>query len=159
CWLLGDVLDLFGVTLTLPMRGWVAAAFAASAVGIAGLVRHGALRRLVAGVAVVASLLAGALGVNAAFGQYTTVASVLDLSPTPALPDAALQGRAQPAGPLPVSAGWAPPADMPSSGLVGSVRIPATESGFAARPAVVYLPPAARTAHPPALPVLMLMSG
>lgn len=159
CWVFGDLLDLFGVGLTLPARGWVAGAFAGVALGIVGLVRHGVPRRVVGGVAIVASVLAGTLGVNAAFGQYTTVASVFDLSTIPALPGADLNGSAQQPGALPVSAGWSAPVGMPAKGLVGSVTIPATVSGFHARPAVVYLPPAARTAHPPALPVVMLMSG
>jgi enterochelin esterase-like enzyme len=42
---------------------------------------------------------------------------------------------------------------------VGTVRIPATESRFPAREAVVYLPPIALTADPPALPVLYALSG
>jgi poly(3-hydroxybutyrate) depolymerase len=39
------------------------------------------------------------------------------------------------------------------------VVIPATASGFVARPAYLYLPPAALVANPPALPVLILMMG
>jgi len=42
---------------------------------------------------------------------------------------------------------------------VGKVDIPATESGFPARGAYVYLPPAAFAAEPPALPVVVAMAG
>jgi S-formylglutathione hydrolase FrmB len=48
---------------------------------------------------------------------------------------------------------------MPSTGTVGTVRIPGTVSGFVARPAFVYLPPAARVANPPRLPVVVALSG
>ncbi len=54
---------------------------------------------------------------------------------------------------------WKPPAGMPTQGRMESVDIPGTVSRFAARPAEVYLPPAALVAHPPALPVLILLSG
>lgn len=45
------------------------------------------------------------------------------------------------------------------TGAVGSVEIPGTRSGFDARPAIVYLPPAALTAHPLRLPVVIALSG
>jgi enterochelin esterase-like enzyme len=48
---------------------------------------------------------------------------------------------------------------MPKAGSIRSVDIPATVSHFAARPATIYLPPAALTADPPRLPVLITMSG
>lgn len=56
-------------------------------------------------------------------------------------------------------ASWAPPADVPSTGVLLEEQIPGTVSHFAARPALVYLPPAALVAHPPALPVVVLLSG
>jgi len=43
--------------------------------------------------------------------------------------------------------------------IVGAVTIPATVSNFTARSALVYLPPAALTAHPQALPVVEMLSG
>nr|WP_241732116.1 alpha/beta hydrolase-fold protein [Galbitalea soli] len=48
---------------------------------------------------------------------------------------------------------------MPRSGRVSVVDIPGTVSHFHARPALVYLPPAALTAAPPPLPVLIALSG
>jgi S-formylglutathione hydrolase FrmB len=44
-------------------------------------------------------------------------------------------------------------------GTVGSVVIPATVSHFAARTAIVYLPPAALVKNAPRLPVLEMLSG
>jgi len=54
---------------------------------------------------------------------------------------------------------WTPPQDLPADGAIGTVTIPATASGFIARDAEVYLPPAALVAHPPALPFVLMMMG
>jgi len=54
---------------------------------------------------------------------------------------------------------WQPPADLPAHGTTGTVTIPAFVSGFAARDAQVYLPPAALVAHAPALPFVLMMMG
>lgn len=66
-------------------------------------------------------------------------------------------------GPAPASVdlatSWVAPTDMPARGRLLQVVIPATRSHFAARPALLWLPPAALTADPPALPVDLLLSG
>ncbi|MGN8050346.1 alpha/beta hydrolase [Curtobacterium sp. 22159] len=54
---------------------------------------------------------------------------------------------------------WTAPAGMPTAGRLLRVTIPATRSHFTARPALLYLPPAALTADPPPLPVDVLLSG
>jgi S-formylglutathione hydrolase FrmB len=54
---------------------------------------------------------------------------------------------------------WVAPAGMPAQGRQYSVTIPGTISHFAARPADVYLPPAALVPNAPALPVVILLSG
>lgn len=48
---------------------------------------------------------------------------------------------------------------LPKHGIVGSVVIPATRSHFTARPALVYLPPAALVPQPRRLPVVVAFSG
>ena len=48
---------------------------------------------------------------------------------------------------------------MPAAGAVTEVSIPATASGFAARSAWVYVPPAYLTPSHPLLPVLMMIGG
>jgi S-formylglutathione hydrolase FrmB len=48
---------------------------------------------------------------------------------------------------------------MPAFGRNGPVSIPATASGFHARDAHLYLPPAALVPNPPELPVLVMMMG
>ncbi|NMI00337.1 esterase [Pseudonocardia sp. K10HN5] len=59
----------------------------------------------------------------------------------------------------PVSRVWRPPPGMPPTGKVALVDIPAPVSGFAARPASVYLPPAYLVSPRPLLPVLVLVAG
>jgi len=172
CWFLGDQLNLFDVSLTPISRTWVAGAFAVVGVAVVALI-VGWRRtvsfglRPVALVAATTALLAGALGVNADFGQYTTVGSLTNASIAAPLPTSVLAiQKAGAPGHAQRSAGSARPLwrdaaaqGMPRHGLVGSVTIPATVSHFPARAAYVYLPPAALVPHPVALPVLIMMSG
>jgi enterochelin esterase-like enzyme len=175
CWLLSDQLNLFDVSLTPISRAWVVMAFAGAAAAIAAIVLGRWRARLIASVAIVASLLAGAVGVNADFGQYTTVGSLSDHQVAPPLPASLLAqqeqrapGTKQSAPAAPGSAGTSRPAPAlwrtahaaaPSQGVVGSIVIPSTVSHFAARTAYVYLPPAALLSHPVALPVIVMLSG
>jgi enterochelin esterase-like enzyme len=184
-WFLSDQLNLFEVSLTPVSRSWILGAFAASGVAIVAFAQRGraraadaptsdrpaprrrALRRILASVAAVSALAAGALGVNADFGQYTTVGSLVDTAVAPPFPARVLAEQLAGApGAASVtsrhsSALWRTAADIavPGHGLVGAVTIPATVSKFPARGAYVYLPPAALVTHPVALPVLIMMSG
>ncbi len=54
---------------------------------------------------------------------------------------------------------WHPPPGMPAHGTVTSVPIPGTTSGFSARPAWLWLPPAALTTPKAELPLLVLSAG
>ncbi|MBW4041197.1 MAG: hypothetical protein HIU86_03585 [Acidobacteria bacterium] len=60
---------------------------------------------------------------------------------------------------LQVAAHPVPGAPEPRHGEIGSVVIPATTSRFVARPAVVYLPPAALVPRPVRLPVIVMLTG
>jgi len=169
CWLLSDQLNLFDVSLSPISRAWVAAAFGGVGAALAAAFRPGRGRRSMALVAVPLVLLAGAIGVNADFGQYPTVGSLAGDPVAARIPNSVLvlQARHAP-GTAPVKNTDAPatplgttstPTGSPPRGLVGTVTIPSTKSHFAARPAYVYLPPAALAARPSALPVLILLSG
>jgi len=140
-WLLGDRLDLFDLQLTLTTRLWVAGATAVLALGVLNFVRSRLWRKVVAVACVVLSVSAAAGGINAEFGQYTTVRSALGISSYEKLDLADAS--------FPIT----------TTGSVGTVVIPATVSGFVARAAVMYLPAAARRPHPPALPVIVMLSG
>lgn len=140
-WLVSDVWDLLGVSLSMTTRLWVSGFFAAVALIGVALFAPGRWRKVVAIVAIPLVLLSAAAGVNADFGQFTTVRTALGLPTYDSL--ASATAATTDAG----------------AGVVGTVTIPATTSGFQARPALVYLPPAARGANPPALPVVEMLSG
>lgn len=143
-WLTSDVWDLFGVSLSMVTRGWVVAVFAGIGLAINTLAGRG-WRRGVAIAVIPLCLLAAAAGINADFGQYTTVRAALGFPLYGALDLGATALTASSVG--------------ATAGSIGTVTIPATVSGFDARPAIVYLPAAARTAHPPVLPVVVMLSG
>lgn len=171
CWILSDRLDLFEVSLSPVSRGWVAVAFAAVGLAIAAATRRGAGRRAAAIAAIPLALLVGTIGVNADFGQYTTIGSLWDASAARPLPASVLAAQEAEAPGATASGAGVPDAavpalwkredggGMPSHGIVGRVEIPATVSHFAARAGYVYLPPAALVAHPVRLPVLIMLSG
>lgn len=161
-WLLSDRLDLFGADLTPVVRAWIAVGCAAVGIAIVSMRRASWMRVVASLLALVLFVLTTAMAVNIDFGQFPTVRSVLGIS---AIPDESAQ-------PLPTTAqsastpatassiaDWVAPATMPKTGTLTTVTIPASESGFVARPAILYLPPAALTADPPKLPVLIMMSG
>lgn len=159
CWIVGDVLNAFDTDLTTVTRMWVAFAFAGLALGVLRLVTGPRTRvRVLAGLLVPVALLASGLGINVDYAAYPTINALLQKDPYPALPLGAEHAAAPDATVTPEST-WHPPTTMPTTGVVGTVRIPGRVSGFPARPAVVYLPPAARTADPPVLPVIVSLSG
>lgn len=140
-WLVSDVWNVFGVSLSAVTRWWVVLLFGGLALAVASLFRPKLWPKLVAVAAVPVFLLAAGAGINADFGQFTTVRDALGISRFHALDMSPATGSDR------------------SVGTVGTVTIPATVSGFVARPALVYLPPAARVANPPVLPVIEVFSG
>ncbi|QLE75509.1 esterase [Streptomyces rectiverticillatus] len=116
--------------------------------------------------AVLAALLAVLLGaseINQHFDQYPTARSALNswLTKTTSITDAT--GRTEPALRVPagktISDVWHPPPGMAGNGTLSKSSIPGTRSGFDARGAYVYLPPAYRASPRPLLPVVVLMAG
>jgi S-formylglutathione hydrolase FrmB len=152
CWLLGDLLDLFGVTLSVASRVWFGIGVAGLFLGVARLVfsRKRTAALWVASAVILA--LVGGLGVNADLGEFPTVKNALGIGQYReiSLPST---------GATTTVAKYTAPADLPKYGRAGLVTIPATVSHFQARQAMVYLPPAALVANPPRLPVLELISG
>ncbi|WP_043669072.1 alpha/beta hydrolase [Clavibacter michiganensis] len=185
-WVLGDLLHVFGVILSAPTRAWTAFGGLGLGLVVVTVVRS---RRAVTGVggrtapprrlqvlhAVLAVLVAplvvfaSAVGINADLQEFPNIAaafgisriSPLDVSTLPA-PDAAAGAAGSDADPdsvAPVEETWTAGENLPPRGRVGSVTIPGTSSGFPARDALVYLPPAALVADAPELPVVVAMSG
>ncbi len=100
------------------------------------------------------SLAVGAVVIAVAFGGSVAFSRSASLHPVgmnlsaPVLADSA-----------PLLYSWSPPPGLPTAGVISSVHIPPTQSGFAARDGQLYLPPAALVANPPALPFVMMMMG
>jgi S-formylglutathione hydrolase FrmB len=150
----------------LPGVVWWAIGVAAATAGVAITLLRGRRRPLSGiGVALSAVLVVAAAGnqVNVQFGQFPTPRSLLGLPASNQVD----MGRLSPAAAVTVSrpngraldATWRAPAGMPPSGAVSEVSIPGTVSGFAARPAWLYLPPAYLASPRAQLPVLVLLAG
>ncbi|TIH33566.1 alpha/beta hydrolase [Subtercola vilae] len=164
-----NVWDIFNVGLSTTSVLVIVFTFAAIGLALVSVWRARWWRRTIAGIAIVVFAVTGVLGVNASIGLLTTLGALIDIStaqplalpatspmlPTPTTPAAS--------GPIPVSAPlyetWSPPADMPAAGSLGSLSIPNANSGFVARPALAYLPPAALVPNAPRLPVVIQLMG
>lgn len=161
-WLLVDILSIFPEDLPSEVLTWAGAGVFGVVLGVVGLVRLGRSRgawgrRAAAVASAIAMVLLSAQQINAYFGLYLTVADLAGVSVNriPQL-GADVERSAAPSVPLAV---WTPPADLPGYGELRRVRLPNAHSGFAAREAYVYLPPAYFAATRPQLPVLLLMAG
>ncbi|MHB1234445.1 MAG: alpha/beta hydrolase, partial [Microbacteriaceae bacterium] len=166
-WLVVDVFNTFGMVLGFEVTAWTMATFAAVGLAILNLWDSAWWRKTIAGIAIVVFLLAGTLGINAYFGLNRTLGSLLNISavkplsiPGPiASPSASPSPLASPVVQEPLWKSWVPPANMPAKGRTGAEVIPGVKSGFKARPAGIYLPPAALVANPPPLPLVVMMMG
>lgn len=133
-------------------------------VTLALAVVHRGVRSRLGGIA--AALLVavcGAVQVNASFGTYPTLAAAFG-EPLPGQVDSAsVVGQDVPAADLPddepLADSWTAPVGLGTAGQVTTVTIPGTISGFRARAAWIYLPPAYRAEPRPLLPVLILLTG
>lgn len=155
-WWFGDVLDVLGIAPTWVDRIWTGAACALLGTALVGLVRGRRVGRVVASALVPLVVVSAALAVNRDAGLFPTVADALGTSHVAPL---RLPTAAAPSDRQADADTWRAPADMPAHGRTGSVEIPGTVSHFPARPAIVWLPPAALVDHAPQLPVVVMLSG
>lgn len=167
--LLERVFKPFPDALPRTVYVWIALGVLAVILGGTAIARASRHRRpwLVAGAVLAAlSVVAGAAGqVNRVYAEFPTVGTVLGISNYRTVPLADVIGAVPgtiggdlPPG-TPLEAVWTPPATMPTSGAITEASIPGTASGFVARPAQIYLPPAYFTEPRPLLPVLVLLAG
>jgi enterochelin esterase-like enzyme len=160
-----NTLKTFGEVLPRTAEIWVIGTFAAVALAVVNLWNSRWWRKVIAAIGIVVFAVTGTLGVNAYYGLYTTVGAMLGMSteqPIDVLAPKATDPNA-PDPTTPLYESWKPPADMPKEGktgqLTGANAIPNTLSGFSARNASVYFPPAALVPNPPRLPFVLLMMG
>jgi S-formylglutathione hydrolase FrmB len=151
CWLVSDVWNSFGVSLSVPTRVCFTAAITAVAVISVSIRRSGVGTKILAAAAIPLCVLTGGIGINADIGEFPVFSDVFGTAASRPIVLPSLMGLAP--------AEWVQPAGLPLHGRVGTVVIPAVVSHFAARKALVYLPPAALASDAPALPVLEMLSG
>jgi S-formylglutathione hydrolase FrmB len=148
----------------LPWRVWLWGALGTLAL-VAGVVGFSLGRwwyRVLVPFAVVLVILCAAMKINVVYAYRPTLAGVLGVPAAYAIDFAQVPASLPLTEPGPdgtVASGWTPPSDLPSGGRVATVPIPGTVSGFPARPAEVYLPPAYLVSPRPRLPVLVLVGG
>lgn len=160
-WIAVTLLDSFGGPVNEATWWWVPAAFAGSTLAIWNLWYSRWWRKLIAIIAIPLFAATAAIGVNAAYGLSPTLGSMMHISTADpiAIPTPDLGQATDPTEPLYLT--WTPPPDLPVKGRIGIVEpgVPNTLSGFPARPAQLYLPPAALVTDAPRLPLVIMMMG
>ncbi|GAA1516683.1 enterochelin esterase-like enzyme [Agromyces terreus] len=161
-WASVHVLDLFGGPVSDAAWLWVPGAFAACTLAVWNLWRSRWWRKVIALLSIPVFAATAMLGINADYALDRTLGDLLDIS-TAAPLDIRDPGvdppPADPAEPLYTT--WTAPPGMPTHGEVGYPvpAVPNTISGFPARRAELYLPPAALVEDPPRLPLVIMMMG
>lgn len=159
-WWFVDVRDVFGVGLSPTTQAWVLTGFAGIGLGVANLFASRWWRKAIALLAIPILVATAAVGVNNDFGAYRSIGEALGQQPVGDLQQWMRGEHGEVVhGPVDYARSWRPPAQLPQHGELGETTIPGTVSGFRARPALVWLPPAALTRTPPVLPVLIVLSG
>ena len=158
-WMMSDVFMVFGVSLGWPVTLTVAGGFAGLGFVLAAAVTLRGARRALAVVLVPLVLASTALGVDSIYGEYRTIGNLVGYTPYPPLGSVTVRKASMSVGEWRDKARKDALPSMPDSGRVFAVDIPNTESKFKARKAMVYLPPAALSDRPPALPVMELLAG
>jgi S-formylglutathione hydrolase FrmB len=155
------VLRLFPDQLQPSVYGWIATAVLALAVATVSVRRDRRWLPTIASVtAVVLVTACCANQINRFYEAYPAVRDTLGIDNRHQMPFADLP----PPAPVhhtarPVEKYWHPRTPAPSHGQLTSTVIPAPVSGFATRPAEIYLPPAYFADPRPVLPVLVLVPG
>jgi S-formylglutathione hydrolase FrmB len=155
-WLVTTGLGLFPDPLPVPVTAWLAVAAGAVVLVVGNLVGTGVGRKLLAiGCGLVVMLAAGSR-INNYFAEYPTLGALAGTEGEVSPLTGAVRQPSQSVA-TPVVDRWRGPATGTSQVVTAS--IPGTASGFTARDAYIYLPPAYASPSPPLLPVLVLVSG
>ena len=158
-WLVSDVFMVFGVSLGWPVIFTIAGGIAGVGFVIAAAVTMRGARRVLAIVLVPLVLLSTALGVDSIYGEYQTIGTLVGYTPYASLGSIEVHKAAMSVSDWRSKAQKSSLPSMPSQGKVLTVDIPNAKSNFTARKAMIYLPPAALSDRPPALPVMELLAG
>lgn len=103
------------------------------------------------------------IAINATYGLNPTVAAFVHINTDPSVSVVAVSPTSGAVQTRPLYQSWSPPRGMPAHGTTGQLSgadaIPNSSSGFPARNAEIYYPPAALVNNPPALPFVLMMMG
>ncbi|MFT9232151.1 MAG: alpha/beta hydrolase-fold protein [Bifidobacterium sp.] len=158
-WLVSDVYVLFGVSLGFDVIRNVAIGFGIVALSISCCVLSRNWRRTLACIMIPIAILNTAIRVNAAYGEYTIVGSVLGVPTYAELKPSTIHNADMSMAQWKTLAAEGKAPAHPQHGIERSYAIPATISHFDAREADIYLPPAALSSTPPRLPVMIMLGG
>ncbi|AZG48402.1 alpha/beta hydrolase [Gordonia insulae] len=120
------------------------------------IVGHGIIQKLVTVIAGVLAISLGLAHINMSYDAYPTVDTLLGDVGAQSVSLQELDDVDTKVVPIDK---WHKPSEMPGEGRILTAAIPGVKSGFDARPAKVYLPPAIFTSPAPRLPVVVLMAG
>lgn len=135
--------------------------FAVTVVAVGGFLAPGMRRMLWSAAAAAVVVLACANQVNVIFAAYPTLADAVGARRFSyvALPEVVKRPPRLLADVGPLAMRWSPPPGLPRGGKLSSAPIPGSLSGFPARNAELYFPPAFFADPRPQLPVLILVPG
>lgn len=158
-WILVDLMATFSENLPFETLAWSVPAVAAVLLCAARFPRNSGKGRSLSVLAMLGVVLLSAVQVNLYFGLNNSVADLLGTAVARIQPLEASLQRSPDSTPGSELKAWKAPGSMPGNGILRKAEIPGTASGFTAREAYIYLPPAYQTEPRPALPVLVLFSG
>lgn len=151
--------NAFGLTLSNVIGAWTVVSLVAIALVIVSFPISSWLRNVGNAAVIVVVALAAIVGINGNFGLDPNIAALGGVSTQPVVALPPINPGAGSSSTRDVWSHWHAPAGMPAKGRTAQVTIPATVSGFVARKAGLYLPPAALVKDPPALPLVIMMMG
>ncbi|MBT2513966.1 alpha/beta hydrolase family protein [Arthrobacter sp. ISL-30] len=158
-WLLIFVTSTFPAELPPEVLAWSIPPVAALFLLLLRIPRASWRGRAAGVVAVLGVVLLSSVQINGYFGLHHTLGDLMGTAVARIPPlEESLKRQPAPAEAVPLSQ-WHPTDDLPTDGILRKASIPGTVSGFEARDAFIYLPPAYQAAQRPSLPVLVLFSG
>ncbi|MFW0774687.1 alpha/beta hydrolase [Paenarthrobacter nitroguajacolicus] len=158
-WILVDLLSTFSENLPFQTLAWSVPAVAALILCAARFRRNSVRGRSLSVMAMLGVVLLCVVQINLYFGLNNTVSDLLGTAVARIQPLEAGLKRSPNAKPGPALSAWKAPGSMPRNGVLRRADIPGKVSGFSAREAYIYLPPAYQTASRPSLPLLVLFAG
>ncbi|MFD9546574.1 alpha/beta hydrolase [Nocardia salmonicida] len=147
-----------------PIAVWVYVLIGIAVAAVLLVVPRILVRRSV-GTAVVTVLAAGvvlvAVGVriNLVYASYPTVGAALGVEEVDRVEAGELTRSERVISARPLEPAWQAPDGLPDGGRMLTATVPPTASGFTAREAQIYLPPAYFADPRPLLPVMVLLAG